>query len=122
MQEIPASDSLVVSGGLTITQPINTQTGTSYTIAASDVGPNKMVTLNNAAAITLTIPPNSSVAIDVGKSVDFAQLGAGQVTFSPGPGVTLRTTPGAKLRAQYSGATAVKIATDEWLIVGDLAA
>jgi len=108
--------------GLAENQPINVQTGTTYTVAASDAVPRTLVTLNNAAAITVTIPPNSGVGISVGKSVDFAQLGAGQVTFAPGSGVTLRATPGTKLRAQYSGATAIKIATDEWLIVGDLAA
>lgn len=102
------------------TQTLNAQTGTTYTLVLTDV--NKLVTLSNASSITVTIPPNSSVAISVGQSVDFAQMGAGQVTFSPGSGVTLRYTPGAKLRAQYSPASAIKIATDEWLILGDLSA
>jgi hypothetical protein len=35
---------------------INAQTGTTYTAAVGDVG--KLVTLSNAAAIALTIPPN----------------------------------------------------------------
>ena len=39
---------------------INAQTGTSYTTVLSDDG--KLITLDNAASITLTIPPNSSVA------------------------------------------------------------
>lgn len=103
-----------------VTQTLNAQTGTTYTLVLTDVG--KLVTQSNASAITTTIPPNSSVAVAVGQSVDFAQIGAGQVTFAPGVGVTLRSTPGLKMRAQYSGATAYKIATDEWLIVGDLAA
>lgn len=101
-------------------QSINAQTGTTFTPALSDAG--KLVTLNNAAAIALTIPPNSSVAFGVGDSVDFAQIGAGQVTVSPGSGVTLIATPGLKFRAQGSAATAVKIATDTWLLVGDLSA
>jgi hypothetical protein len=33
---------------------------------------------------------------------------------------TVRATPGATLRAQYSTATCIKIATDEWVVVGDL--
>ncbi|QEL64798.1 hypothetical protein OTERR_13220 [Oryzomicrobium terrae] len=103
-----------------IRQSINAQTGTTFTPALSDAG--KLVTLNNAAAIALTIPPNSSVAFGVGDSVDFAQIGAGQVTVSPGSGVTLIATPGLKFRAQGSAATAVKIATDTWLLVGDLSA
>lgn len=104
--------------GVSDAQSINAQTGTSYTLALADAG--KLVTLSNAGAITLTIPPNSSVAFAVGRAVDIAQMGAGGVTVAPGSGVTLRATPGLKCRAQYSGATAIKIATDEWLIVGDL--
>lgn len=101
-----------------VAQARNAQTGTSYTLVSADVG--RLVTLTNAAAITCTVPPSSGVAIDVGKAIDIAQMGAGQVTFAPGAGVTLRATPGLKMRAQYSGATVRKIATDEWLIVGDL--
>ena len=104
----------------TVVTTLNAQTGTTYTLAASDT--DKLVTLSNASSITATIPPNSSVSWAIGTSVKFSQLGAGQVTFAPGAGVTLRATPGLKLRAQYSSAEAIKIATDEWLIVGDLAA
>jgi hypothetical protein len=103
-----------------ITQTLNAQTGTTYTYVLTDVG--KMVTLSNAGAITVTVPANSTVAVPIGQSIDSAQLGAGQVTFTPAGGVTLRSTPGLKTRAQYSGVTLLKIATDEWLIVGDLAA
>ena len=103
-----------------VAQSLNAQTGTTYTLAASDAG--KLVTLSNASPVTLTLPPNSSVSWAVGTSVDLVQLGGGQVTFAPGSGVTLRATPGLLLRAQYSGATAVKIGVDEWLVVGDLAA
>lgn len=100
-----------------LTQTLNAQTGTSYTLALTDAG--KMVTLSNSAAIALTVPTNASVAFPVGTNVDLAQLGAGQVTVGGTP--TLRYTPTAKTRAQYSGATLVKLATDEWLLVGDLA-
>jgi hypothetical protein len=104
----------------TIVTTLNAQTGTTYTLAASDT--DKLVILANASSITVTIPPNSSVAWDVGTAVKFAQTGAGQVTFAPGSGVTLRATPGLKTRAQYSGVEAIKVATDEWLLIGDLAA
>ena len=104
----------------TITTSINAQTGTTYTLAASDT--DKLVTLSNASPITVTIPANSSINWSIGNAVKFSQLGAGQVTFTAGVGVTLRSTPGLKCRAQYSGVEAIKIATDEWLIVGDLSA
>jgi hypothetical protein len=101
-------------------QTINAQTGTTYTLALSDAG--KLVTLNNGASIAVTIPLNSSVAFATGTHVDFAQLGAGQVTINGAVGVTLNYTPGNKLRAQYAGASIIKIATDTWMLFGDISA
>jgi len=100
-------------------QAINAQTGTTYTTVLADGG--KLVTLSNASAITLTIPPNSSVAYPVGTKLDFIQIGAGQVTVAGGTGVTVNSTPTLKFRAQHSGASCIKIATDTWQLVGDLA-
>ena len=99
-------------------QETNAQTGTSYTLALTDEG--KLVTLSNASAITLTVPPNSSVAFDVGTYIDLAQIGAGQVTVAQGSGVTVNATPGLKFRAQYAGATLRKTGTNTWLLFGDL--
>jgi len=50
-------------------------------------------------------------------------LGAGQVTITAGSGVTIRSA-GSKLKtnAQYAVATLVKIDTDTWVAVGNLAA
>lgn len=97
---------------------LTTYTGTAYNVVLSDQF--RLVTLNNALSITVTIPTNASVAFPVGSKIDFVQLGVGQVSFMSS--ATLRYTPGPKLRAQYSAATAIKIATDEWVIIGDLAA
>lgn len=102
------------------TQTINAQTGTTYTLVLTDA--SKLVTLNNAAAIALTVPTNATVALAVGASIDLAQIGAGQVTVAGASGVTVNATPGLKFRARYSGATLVKTATDTWLLVGDLSA
>ena len=101
---------------------INAQTGTSYTTVLADNG--KLVTLSNAAAIAVTIAPNSSVAYPVGAQINMAQLGAGQVTVSGGSGVTIVSTGATaatpKARAQYSTLTAVQTSTDNWLIMGDI--
>lgn len=99
-------------------QNINAQTGTSYTLSSSDAA--KFVTLSNAGSITLTVPPNSSDAIPVGTGIDVAQFGVGQVTVTPGSGVTVLSASGLKFRAQYSGATLRKVNTDTWIIFGDL--
>ncbi|WP_428323651.1 hypothetical protein [Nitrosopumilus sp.] len=105
-----------------ITYTLNAQTGTTYTPDINDA--KKVITCDNAAAITVTIPPNSSVAYGTGSQINIIQKGAGQVTISEGSGVTINSTGGTsdapKLRSQYSSATAIKIATDEWIIVGDI--
>jgi len=102
-----------------ITQSMNAQTGTTYTLVSGDK--NKLVELNNASAITLTLPPS---VFSVGESIDVYQRGAGQVTFSQGAGVTIRSTGATstapKLRAQYSAASVICIGVSEFLVVGDL--
>ena len=104
--------------GKTLT--LNAQTGTTYTIVIGDNA--KVVTLNNASAITLTVPTNSVAVFDVGSQVNLVQLGAGQVTVG-GAGVTLRSQGSKfKLNGQYSAATLLKIGTDEWVLVGNTAA
>ncbi|WP_395660828.1 hypothetical protein [Aestuariivirga sp.] len=100
--------------------PENAQTGTAYTLALSDAG--KLVSFNNAAAITLTIPTNAIVALPIGTRIDLLQYGAGQVTVG-GAGVTIRSF-GARLKlaGQYSGATLWKRSADEWVLIGDITA
>lgn len=119
-----ANASLDASGNLDVStivagRSINAQTGTTYTFVIGDR--LKVVTLNNTSAITLTIPPNSSVAFAVGTSIDIIQLGAGQVTVAGGSGVVVHSTPTLKLRAKYSVGSCLKIATDTWIFMGDLA-
>ena len=98
---------------------LNTQTGTTYTLVLTDA--HDLVTLNNASAITLTIPTNSSVAFTIGDQVNLLQLGAGQVTVG-GAGVTIRSQGSKlKLNGQYSAVTCIKIGTDEWVLVGNTA-
>ena len=100
---------------------INAQTGTTYSVVLSDDG--KLLTCDNAASIAVTIVPNSSVAFGIGTQINIMQLGAGTVTITAGAGVTLNSD-GAKLKtnAQYAVATCAKIATDTWVVVGNLKA
>lgn len=112
--------SLYSSGAMVGHAKINAQSGTTYTTVLTDDG--KTVTLTNAAAITLTVPANATVAYPVGTKIDLVQLGAGQVTVAGAGGVTVNATPGLKLRDQYSGATLSKIATNTWVLFGDLTA
>jgi hypothetical protein len=99
---------------------INAQTGTTYTLVIGDAS-NDLVQLNNASAITVTVPPS---VFSIGQQINLYQRGAGQVTFTQGAGVTIRSTGATstapKLRAQYSAATVICIGVSEFLIVGDL--
>jgi hypothetical protein len=97
----------------------NRQTA-SYTLVLSDA--DKLVEINNASANNLTVPLNSSVAFATGTQILLAQYGAGQTTIVATSGVTIRSN-GAKLKlnAQYSGATLIKIAENEWYLFGDIA-
>jgi hypothetical protein len=98
----------------------NRQTA-SYTLVLADA--NKLVEMNVATANTLTVPTNATVAFPIGTQILIAQYGAGAVTITAASGVTLRSESSKlKTNGQYSGATLVKIATDEWYAFGNLIA
>ena len=98
----------------------NAQTGTTYTLVLTDVA--KVVSLTNAASITLTIPTNATVAFPIGTQILLYQGGAGQVTVG-GAGVTIRSQ-GTKLKiaGQYGVAGLLKVGTDEWVFFGNTSA
>jgi hypothetical protein len=105
--------------------PANTQTGTTYTLALTDIG--LAVEMNNAGAMTLTVPPNSSVAFPIGTVIDIVRIGAGTLTIAQGAGVTLPNkieaagTTNRTVTAQYGVARLRKRATDQWVLSGDIA-
>lgn len=108
----------VINGGL-INLTLNAQTGTTYTLVAGDSG--KLVTMSNASAITLTIPPS---VFAIGEQINIAQTGAGQVTFAQGAGVTIQsigaTSTAPKISKQYGAATVICTASNTFLIIGGL--
>ena len=120
------SDGATFVGGPTVADfglspmGVNAQTGTTYTLVLADAG--KLVTLNNGSAITMTVPPNSSVAFPIGTRIALLQLGAGQVTVAQGSGVTVNTAETLKLNDQYAAAELLKTATDTWVLFGRLEA
>src|SRR5688572_5148675 len=102
---------------LVTTLDANNQTGTAYTLDTTDAG--KVVELNNAAAITLTVPLDATEAFPIGSVVELWAQGAGQVTVTPEVGVTIRSNGNKyKLSGQYSGATLRKRAANEWALQG----
>ena len=93
----------------------------SYTLS-SLTERDDLIEMGSASALTLTIPPASSVDYPIGTSIDILQTGAGQVTVAAGAGVTVNATPGLKLRTQWSSATLFKRAANTWVVFGDLTA
>lgn len=91
----------------------NAQTGTTYSLLLTDK--DKVVTLNNASAVTVTIPNG---VFSAGDFVNIQQIGAGQVTIA-NDGTTSFTGTGTKLRAQYSAATIICTGTNTFTLVGD---
>jgi len=98
----------------------NAQSGTSYTLVLTDSG--KSVELSNTSAITLTVPPSSSVAYATGTQITLLQTNTGQVTVVGGSGVTVNANPGLKLRGQWSAATLVYRGSNTWVLLGDVTA
>jgi hypothetical protein len=100
--------------------PISQKTA-SYTLS-SLTERDDLIEMGSASALTLTIPPASSVDYPVGTSIDILQTGAGQVTIAAGAGVTVNATPGLKLRTTWSSCTLFKRAQNTWVVYGDLTA
>jgi len=102
------------------TLSFNAQTGTSYTLVIADLG--KWVTCSNASGITVTVPPS---VYSTGNIINVQQIGAGQVTFAQGAGVTITSTGATasapKLRAQYSASTIICTGSNTFTVIGDLA-
>lgn len=129
-----------IETGVTLTTPnIGAATGTSlnvtgqvtdhivvnspiadYPLVLSDDG--KLIAMNVGVSNNLTIPLNSSVNFPVGTRITVLQTGVGTTTLTAVSGVTFNATPGFKLRAQYSAATLIQIAINNWVAVGDLKA
>ena len=112
---------LTVSG-TTILGPasINGQSS-AYTLALSDQG--KVIEMTNSSDVAITIPPSGTTNFPTGAQIVVIRNSTGKVSFTPGSGVTLRSDSSKQyIATQYSAATLVKRATDEWYLIGNLSA
>lgn len=93
----------------------------AYTLVLSDKD-KFLLASNGATAGTVNIPTNSVTAFPTGTVITIVQTGTGQLTIG-GAGVTIRSEGNKyKLKAQYASAQIIKIGTDEWIAIGNLAA
>lgn len=93
----------------------------NYTLVQEDAG--RSVVMNMSVANTVTIPNFTDVPFSIGETINIIQQGAGQTEIVPAAGVVLNSKDGnKKLNAQYSAASAVNVAQNNWILIGDLAA
>jgi hypothetical protein len=101
------------------TLSFNAQTGTTYTLVASDSA--KLVTTSNASAVTVTIPPS---VFSTGNQINVQSIGVGLTSFVAGAGVTITSTGATAaapvLRSRYSACTIICTGSNTFTVIGDL--
>lgn len=103
------------TGSFDSLQTVVLKEDTAYTLTLADAG--KLLVFYADSAVVVTTPND---VFSVGTNIDIAQVGLGQITFTPGYGTTIQSTPGLKLRDQNSAASLVQYSSNAWLLVGDL--
>jgi hypothetical protein len=104
---------------------LNARTAT-YTAVLAD-NRNTLVTMLVGSANDFLLPTNASVAFPIGSVINVIQTGAGKTTIKAvTPGTTTISSTGAvpatpELRTQFAAASCIKVATDTWYVIGDIA-
>jgi hypothetical protein len=134
---VPTSSDLVKNGATAIETlgdsvdasfaglTVNAQTGTTYTAVKAD-GLNAIVTMDNASPNTFSIPTDATYNFPVGTTLLVYMKGAGVTTITAvTPGTTTVVSAGATIGspvlARYKSAAAIKLAANNWTVVGGIA-
>jgi hypothetical protein len=98
------------------------QKSAAYTLGALTERDNMIeVSHTGGTAVDITVPTDATLNFPVGTSIDILRTNTGGVRVVGASGVTVNSTPGAYLRAQWSAATLFKRAANTWVLIGDLA-
>jgi hypothetical protein len=89
----------------------------SHTVVLADV--DNIREMSNGGTLSI---PSDNAFWPVGRRMEVIQTGSSEVTIAGAGGVTVNGTPGLKLRAQWSGATIIKRASNVFVAIGDLKA
>jgi len=134
---VPTSSDLVKNGATAIETlgdsvdasfaglTVNAQTGLTYTAVKAD-GLNAIVTMDNAAANVFSIPTDATYNFPIGTTLVVYQKGAGITTIQAvTSGTTTVVSAGAvaaaPVLARYKSAAAIKLAANNWTVVGGIA-
>lgn len=107
------------AGDWSTAQTLRSVTGASDIPTSADNG--RLITIDTASgAVSVTV--DAALGLLAGQRIDFVWVGAATSVTFVGSGVTLNGTPGLKLRAQYSAGTVLCLASNTYVLVGDLSA
>ena len=102
--------------------------GLSYFIVTGYAGTGLTLELNHAGdyirttaatAVTVTVPPTSSVNWVTDTEIMLEQAGAGQVTFTTGASVIINTSETLKTQKQYSVVALKMVSGNVWTLFGE---
>jgi hypothetical protein len=134
---VPTSSDLVKNGATAIETlgdaidasfaglTVNAQTGLTYTAVKAD-GLNAIVTMDNAAANIFSIPTDATYNFPIGTTLVIYQKGAGittvqAVTSGTTTVVSAGAVAAAPVLARYKACAAIKLAANNWTVVGGVA-
>lgn len=89
----------------------------SISLTVSEAG--KYFRTTSATAVSITVPPQSSVSWGNNTEILFEQAGAGQITFVTGSGVVINTSETLKSEKQYSVVALKRTSQDVWTLLGE---
>ncbi len=92
---------------------INTQSGTTYTMDATDNG--KVIQTTSSSAVTINIP----TGLPNGFNCTVVQMGTGQITFS-GTATRINRTGFTKSASQYSVMSVLHLGSNNVLVTGEM--
>jgi len=102
------------------TKTVDDVAGTTYTVAATDLG--KVLTFRDAGVVTVTLPDAAGTAIPVGGYVEIANMdGTNPITIDGTASQVVSKAAGAPSIPGFGSVRAVKLSTSEWLVTGDTA-
>jgi len=116
------TDGTQTKAGVPSLTTIGTEISAAYNLSTGGLALRDQL-IPVAGARAITVPTNATTAFPIGTSIDFYQASGTGANFVAADGtVTILRTPGLTLRTTYSSATLTKVATNTWLLAGDLTA
>lgn len=103
---------------------LNSQTGTTYTLASTDQY-QVLIVASNASTKTISIPTDATYTFPTGTAITILNTGAGLLTVNAvTPGTTTITSAGtvsaSPTVSQYRTVVAIKTAANAWTVVGSV--